>query len=382
MDASPLVFHEKFNFHDGNILMSARGSRDGLPSSPVETVHFRLHKSVLAIYSTTFADMLSMPQGDNPVENAVVHLQDHGDHVIKLLTAIYYGGSVPKEPLSRATWNFLVPVLMLADKYGMGTLAASLLPKLLEDWPITLGKWDDLNARTRLVARTADRQRQMNPSLPSPDDLLPEPAIAIKFGQAHPAARNILPAAFYHLSRLSHSTQQDSLFYQCDEEVPRSVDYGLLASADWLRVVQGQANIRRWLERFANHSLYLSWPPDCTRRVYRDTEDMDDDQDDDEEDDDEDEGIIKPCGRRHWWNTHIGPSALRIANRKSVDVLEGLKELRRRIDKIDRTETSEDDICFECQVVFVKELDSARKHLWEELPSFFHLGDYPNWGKS
>ncbi|KAG8940905.1 hypothetical protein FRC04_004888 [Tulasnella sp. 424] len=133
MDASPLVFHETFNFHDGNILMSASGSRDGLPTSIVETIHFRLHKSVLSIYSTTFADMLSMPQGDSPVENAVVHLQDPLDHVIKLLTAIYYGGSVPQQPLSRATWDFLVPVLTLADKYDMGRLGANLLPRLLED---------------------------------------------------------------------------------------------------------------------------------------------------------------------------------------------------------------------------------------------------------
>lgn len=92
MDAPQLIFHDNFKFHDGNITVSASGSPDGRPSSTVETVYFRLHKSVLAIYSTTFADMLSMPQGDTDAGQAIVHLQDPLDHVIKLFRAIYYGG--------------------------------------------------------------------------------------------------------------------------------------------------------------------------------------------------------------------------------------------------------------------------------------------------
>lgn len=92
MDTSQLVFHEKFNFHEGNIILSATGSLDGRSTSPAETVYFRLHKSVLATYSSTFADMLALPQVDGAGSQAVVHLGDPLDHVIKLLTTIYYGG--------------------------------------------------------------------------------------------------------------------------------------------------------------------------------------------------------------------------------------------------------------------------------------------------
>ncbi|KIO33275.1 hypothetical protein M407DRAFT_17832 [Tulasnella calospora MUT 4182] len=249
MDASQFIFHEKFNFDEGNIIISANGPPDGRSTSPAETIYFRLHKSVLATYSSTFADMLAMPQGNGAGEQAVVHLQDPLDHVIKLLTAIYYGGSLPQEPLRRATWDFLVPVLMLADKYDMGALGTSLLPKLLEDWPTTLEKWDDVDQRARSIVVAISMQRPRNSSSPSADDILPEPAMAVKFGQAHPAARNILPAVFYHLSRLSNSTPDDLQFGHCnDPEVYRSVDYSLMTSEDWRRVVRGQANIRAWLD--------------------------------------------------------------------------------------------------------------------------------------
>lgn len=262
MDTLQPIFHENFNFHDGTIIVSASGPRDGGSSSTVETVHFRLHKSILRIYSTTFADMLSMPQGDGALEPAVVHLQDPLDHVIKLLAAIYSGGSVPQEPLSRAKWEFLVPVLVLADKYDMGRLTTNLLPKLLEDWPTTLEKWDDVDARTRSIVRATADKRSENPSLPSPDNILPEPAMVAKFGQTH-------PAAFYHLSRLSHSAPEDiGILYYSGPEVLRSADYSLLTSADWVRVARGQANIREWLYDRATQAFRVDWPPLCPRQEY------------------------------------------------------------------------------------------------------------------
>lgn len=147
--------------------------------------------------------------------------------------------SMPQEPLSRAKWDFLVPVLMLTDKYDMGPLAKNLLPKLLEDWPTTLEKWDDVDARSLSIVRATADQRPMNPSSPFPDNLLPEPAMVVKFGQVHPEGRNILPAAFYHLSRLSHPAPEDLACDYDKLEDLRSAESSLLTSADWVRVARG-----------------------------------------------------------------------------------------------------------------------------------------------
>ncbi|KAG9049866.1 hypothetical protein FS837_008788 [Tulasnella sp. UAMH 9824] len=374
MDASQLIFHEDFNFHDGNLLVSASGSRDGRPSSPEETVHFRLHKSILGIYSTTFADMLSMPQGDNPVEHAVIQLQDPLDHVIKLLTTIYYGGSVPQEPLSRAKWDFLVPVLVLADKYDMGPLATNLLPKLLEDWPTTLQKWDDVDTRTRSIVRATANQQLVDPFLPSPEDTLPEPAMVVKFGQAHPAARNILPAAFYHLSRLSPSTPEDLGEYDYNRsEGLHSADYSLLTSADWVRVAQGQANITEWLYNYATAARPIDAIP-CFRWELPETEGTDGEG--------RNISIPSPCGRVSWWYTEAKPLILEIGAKATVDVLAGLKAIRDDVENINRVLTPESELCTVCKYTVVKELDNSRRKFWGELPSFFCLGDYPNWGQS
>ncbi|KAG9049865.1 hypothetical protein FS837_008787 [Tulasnella sp. UAMH 9824] len=368
MDTSQLIFHEKFNFHEGNIILSASGSLDGRSTFPVEAVYFRLHKSVLAVYSSTFADMLALPQADGAGSQAVVHLQDPLDHVIKLLTAIYYGGSVPQAPLCRTTWDFLVPVVMLTDKYDMGTLGASLLPKLLEDWPTTLEKWEDVDKKTHSIVLATSRQRARNPSLPTADDVLPDPAMAVNFGRAHPAARNVLPAAFYHLSRLSSSTRDDLQFGPYDPEAFRSADYSLMTSEDWRRLVRGQSSIREWLERLSSR-----WPGECNRLSFQEADEMEIQYC---------EGTPDPCNIDEWWNRNVRPSILRIGTKRVVDVLGQLDNIQIVVDKINRATTSEDEICYSCQRNIVKGLKDSRNKIWRQLPCFFGLGAYPNWRKS
>ncbi|KAG8899500.1 hypothetical protein FRC01_010489 [Tulasnella sp. 417] len=382
MDAPQITFHRKFNFHDGNIVVSASGPRDGLRSSPTETVYFRLHKSILATYSTTFADMLSMPQGEGAVEQPVIHLQDPLDHVIKLFIVIYYGGFVPLDPLSRVKWDFLVPVLTLTNKYDMGSLATHLLPRLLEDWPTTLEKWDSVDARTRSIVLATARERETNLSLPSADDLLPEPVMAIKFGQANPAARNILPAAFYHLSRLSYTRREDIRDLNSEgPEVFRSADHNLMTPEDWVRLVRGQANIREWLTNMATYYKIASALPECPRRVYEDVEAMDEGEDEEDEDGEGDpEGTPNPCGRREWWGTEVRPLVLEVAGNRVVDVLVQLQSIQARVKFGVRDTTSDDDLCYDCQISLGKWLEESRKRFWMLLPFFFNLGEYPNWG--
>lgn len=92
IDASQRLFHNDFDFDDGNVIVSANGPLDGRQSSPVETVYFRLHISILKMHSLTFADMFSMPPGNLIGGQPVIHLHDPLDHVIKLFKSIYQGG--------------------------------------------------------------------------------------------------------------------------------------------------------------------------------------------------------------------------------------------------------------------------------------------------
>lgn len=275
---------------------------------------------------------------------------------------------MPQEPLCRATWDFLVPVLMLTDKYDMGILGTNLLPKLLEDWPTTLEKWDDVDKRAHSIVLATFRQRERNPALPSADDVLPDPAMAVKFGRAHPAARDVLPAAFYHLSRLSSSTDGDLPFGPYDPEFFRSADYNLMTSEDWRRVVRGQANIRAWLEW-----LSRTWPAECSRTSFKDADEVEMEYG---------EGTPDPCKIYEWWNENFGPSILRIGTKRVVDVLGQLESFRIVVDRIDRATTSTDEICYGCQRDVVKRLEDSRNKFWKHLPFFFGLGAYPNWGKS
>lgn len=257
---------------------------------------------------------------------------------------------------------------MLTDKYDMGTLGTSLLPKLLEDWPTTLEKWDDVSKRTHSIVLVTSRQRARNTSLPTADDVLPDPAMAVKFGRAHPAARDVLPAAFYNLSRLSSSTHDDLRFGPYDPEVFRSADYSLMTSEDWKRVVRGQANIREWLERLSN-----TWPGDCNRVSFQDADEVEMEYG---------EGTPDPCKLDEWWDKNFSPSILRIGTKRVVDVLGQLESFRIVVDRIDRATTSADELCYSCQRDIVRMLKDSRNKFWKQLPFFFDLGVYPNWGKS
>lgn len=72
---------------------------------------------------------------------------------------------------------------------------------------------------------------------------------------------------------------------------------------------------------------------------------------------------------------------LAIGTDRTVDVLAGLMSIRDTVKKVDRKVTPKDELCGHCQHTFIKDLDESRRNFWARLPSFFRLGDYPNWGK-
>jgi hypothetical protein len=81
--------------------------------------------------------------------------------------------------------------------------------------------------------------------LPYPDELLPEPASAIRLARECNIP-TILPAAFYHLSRLSIDDDWSKI-QRCSEAVKTgcAAEWSLLTAEDLRCLLQGQAKLRR-----------------------------------------------------------------------------------------------------------------------------------------
>lgn len=78
----------------------------------------------------------------------------------------------------------------------MNRLVDAILKRIKEDWPTTLAEWDRMEATARGYGGRSPSGELLN-------DYFPEPAGIIKLSHSFPALKDIVPAAFYHLSRIS-----------------------------------------------------------------------------------------------------------------------------------------------------------------------------------
>lgn len=100
------------------------------------------------------------------------------------------------------------------------------------------------------------------------------------------------------------------------------------------------------------------------------------------DEDEYDEGTPNPCDMTEWWDRNVRPSLLGIGTRRVVNVLAQLENIRAAVEKINRVTTSNEAICPTCQWGIAEGLRVSRNRFWKKLPSFFDLGEYPDWGKS
>src|SRR5262249_27675983 len=116
--------------------------------------------------------------------------------------------SVPFDHLNPHTSTLVVPLLHVASKYQLTRIHRQLVSHLESDWPIELADWDRLELLTEQLAV---------PHRSSPDgrvnelylqDRLPEPVAAIKLARECDLPQ-ILPAAYYQLSRIPHEHDWD-----------------------------------------------------------------------------------------------------------------------------------------------------------------------------
>lgn len=110
------------------------------------------------------------------------------------------------KPLSPDTPSLIRGALKLATKYQIDDIRKAIIERLESDWPQTLGQWDALEAHAD--ALTLEYRANGPVEGLYPDDQLPEPASAIRLARECNIP-SILPAAFYHLSRLSPGNDWD-----------------------------------------------------------------------------------------------------------------------------------------------------------------------------
>ncbi|KAG1887983.1 uncharacterized protein F5891DRAFT_966412 [Suillus fuscotomentosus] len=225
--------HASLYFFDGNIALMA-------PNNFGEKTVFRVHQSILSHYSSVFADMLTMP----PVREAetyddvpLVYLPDNAEEIESLLKTIYLPRSPPLYPrLTRCAPRIIYHLLNLSNKYEMNELRHDVVLQLEADWPTSLARWDQLEGE---IAGLADPDGDSMRYL-FPEDPLPDPASAIQLA-SECRVPTILPAAFYHLSRLSIRCQPDNPS-RC-KPWRRTADWGLLTAGDLRRLLLGREGL-------------------------------------------------------------------------------------------------------------------------------------------
>ncbi|TFK50276.1 hypothetical protein OE88DRAFT_1596257, partial [Heliocybe sulcata] len=171
-------------------------------------VAFCVHKSTLTRQSPVFADMFALPASDvNETYEGlpVVRMQDKAEDLAALFEILYLVKFLPTKRLDPSTPSVVRPILSLAMKYDMESIKNQAIVRLVDDWPTTLRSWDALEDEIDALEKNWHKEHtctSLHDCRDSLDSHLPEPVAAITLGREC-AIPSILPAAFYHLSRLS-----------------------------------------------------------------------------------------------------------------------------------------------------------------------------------
>ncbi|TDL27772.1 hypothetical protein BD410DRAFT_893958 [Rickenella mellea] len=198
MDCSPSsndAHHPELYRKDGDLVVSAPDKAGG-------RIFYRIHRFMLSDHSSVFRDMLTMPPAaDGSLETydgiPVVHLPDPGKDLDALLTILYDPSEILFDKHDPCVPIDILGVLKLATKYDFRKLRRRIIEQYIPAWPDTLMEWDHLE-QTMSTWR-----RDFNTIAPAYlDEVFPEPGGAVRLARECNIPE-ILPAAFYSLSRIS-----------------------------------------------------------------------------------------------------------------------------------------------------------------------------------
>lgn len=211
------------------------------------------------------------------------------------------------------------------------------------DWPESLWQWDRLEAEIRAMVDTWHEEHRCATNLKYLDDHLPEPASAIRLARECDIP-NILPAAFYHLSRLSiHNDRMAARVAQHKEKADlfgleglldgqRTADWNILSSVDYICLLKGRA-------RLSTFSRELFGAVSTSSRQHS--------------------GSVDQCCLPQQLDL------IRNACNRSPDILETLRRY------LERGHAMEEGVCSICCAYVRKELRGFRRAIWKKLPEFF-----------
>ncbi|TDL17691.1 hypothetical protein BD410DRAFT_754226 [Rickenella mellea] len=339
------IRHESLYHSDGDWVIFA-------PISAGGHMIFRVHKFLLCHHSPIFSDLLTLPQGAEEMREMydgvpALHLTDPAKDLAFLLDVLYDPSALPYEALDPYTPILVRGILSLATKYFISSLRRRIVQQLQKDWPTTLNEWDTLEGH--IVAWSPpDPENPMNIWL---DGSFPEPASAISISRRFDIPQ-LLPAAFYHLSRLTveqdwdhyrDSDFTDQFYHDMIEHKGRSARWRLLGRDDLICLLKGKDTIKKHLEVFENsfssgNKRCREKDSDCSNKIR---------------------GIVKRI--------------IRISE-ESRDPLATFKEYG-KIPEFGHSEDPEyeDQVCFSCSRNMKRRMGEWRCDFWDNISDVFNL---------
>ena len=235
--------------------------------------------------------------------------------------------------LAPVTLQPLLHILTLMHKFEMDTIRQQLISSIENGWPSTLSQWDAfelyVEARTRVLRDGF--HSDLICGIHQLDDLFPEPAAAIHLA-CECGLPNIIPAAFYHLSRLSIYDDWDEIRQSTDipDYAQPSARWALLTGKHFLCLIKGQKRIRHTIGDLLRLASIIN---NCSDPTCRAGEFVDE--------------VVQKCTRSN--------DILRLTRLYVQDI------------------TQKRQLCSECLFDIRSRLLTFRQQFWDKLPDIFSI---------
>ncbi|KZT18549.1 hypothetical protein NEOLEDRAFT_1246397 [Neolentinus lepideus HHB14362 ss-1] len=315
----------------------------------------------IILVSPIFADMFALPPSDlNEMYDGVsiVRMPDKGEDLEQLLMVLYHQTTLPLKRLDPNVPALVKPVLLLTIKYEIDHLKNQIVAHFRDSWSTSLREWDTLEAEMAGTTKQwhLDHNCSFNTCNDYSDDHLPEPASAIQLAKEC-GLPEILPAAFYHLSRLSvkwgpHGceTNKQSQTLGLHEGL-RTARWKMLTAEDYYKLLIGRTNMQS-----AVIKRIESWRQNF--HVEEPTDDTDEEE-------------MAACSGS---DKHAFLMSLKKVLRESNDML---FDLQHHVDNYGLLPQKQ--MCTRCYLSLTNEFIPLRKYIWDHIPEWFDLEPASNY---
>jgi len=198
--------------------------------------------------------------------STMMYMSVHAIYAERLSYPLFWR-NLPLRQLDPSTLCSLRDMLKLTEKYAFNRFRQNIITQIEEGWPCTLRQWDELESRNHVTILLSSGALDSHPDPESPDRgaLFPEPASAIRLARECNIP-TILPAAFYHLSRLSIDDDWGEV--QGRREAVKTgcaVEWSLLTADDLRCLLNGQAKLKQAPQDILHFGVHSQeWPEVCS----------------------------------------------------------------------------------------------------------------------